>query len=336
MPYKKQKKIFILRLAQAWLDRGHPNFIAALNKQRRGQYTIQSRDIARIAGGQHHSQTNRYIMNHQDSYCEVKRKPARAEEKSGKRTRKQLKCTHEDNTASYSDAIETTRISAKPHEDFTNFEEEDDDSYWSTNGEGRDQQDNSCTATATRPGDDTPPALYAARKETNHTNAGCDVLESDKLNDQSDESCEHSSNDENKQLRQHYGIEKRMEANRLRAKATRRKKKVMIEEMRSKIFVLTVKNEKLKNHNRVQQTEIEFLRNIQGGQHQQQVSLYDFIDFYGGARRISIIPPCIVHEYIHGIEWVLITAFAHSRISQCSHYHHLCKTQWPIEETELL
>ena len=218
-------------------------------------------------------------MNHQDSYCQQKRKPARAEEESGKRTRKELKSTHED-TNSYSDVIETTRISAKPHEDFTNYyEEEEDDSCRSTNGEGRDQQDNSCTTTATTPatpGDDTP-GSYAARK-TNHTNAGCcDVLESDKLNGQSDESCEPSSNDENKQLRQHSSdiekhsdIEKRMEANRLRAKATRRKKKVMIEEMRSKIFVLTVENEKLKNQNRVQQTEIEFLRNIQGQQHQQQ------------------------------------------------------------------
>ena len=218
-------------------------------------------------------------MNHhqQDSNRLQKRKQARGEqEESGKR-RKQLISTHED-TTSNSDAIEITRIPANPPEDSTNYfeEEDEDDSCWSTNGgqEGRDQQDTSyttTTTTATTPGDNTS---YATRK-TNHTNEGCDV-ESDKFNGQSDESGDPSSNDEDqrKQLRQHSDIEKRMEANRLRAKATRRKKKVMIDEMRSKIFVLTVENDKLKNQNRVQQTEIEFLRNIQG-QQLQQVSLYD-------------------------------------------------------------
>ena len=228
-------------------------------------------------------------------------------------------------------SISSSRISANNHDDEPMNYEEENDSYCS-NDEGRRNlppHNNNFSP---------PPdkALYATTIPTttsNSNNRSGAVETSDEINHQSGESCE-SSNDE-KLLRQH-DAEKRMEANRLRAKATRRKKKVMIEEMHSKIFELTAENEQLQNQNQNQHAEIEFLRNIQGGQHQQQVSLYDFIDFYGGARRISIIPPCIVHEYIHGIEWVLITAFAHSRISQCSHYHHLCKTQWPIEETELL
>jgi hypothetical protein len=73
-----------------------------------------------------------------------------------------------------------------------------------------------------------------------------------------------------------HDVDKRMEANRLRAKATRRKKKVMIDEMRSKIFVLSVENEQLKIQHRNQQREIEFLRNIQG----QQVSLCDSYFYY--------------------------------------------------------
>ena len=237
--------------------------------------------------------------------------------------------TNNKKKASISSSIQRTRISANTHDEPMNYEEEND-SYCS-NDEGRRHQpphNNNFSP----PPDKAP---YATTPTTTSNKRSGAVETSDEINHQSGDSCG-SSNDE-KLLRQH-DTEKRMEANRLRAKATRRKKKVMVEEMRSKIFELTAENEQLQNQNQNQHTEIEFLRNIQGGQHQQQVSLYDF---YGGARRISITPPCIVHEYIHGNKWVLITAFAHSRISQCgcylsSHYHHLCKTQWPIEETELL
>ena len=192
--------------------------------------------------------------------------------------------------------MEITRISANPHEDSTNcYEEEEGDSCWSNHDAGRDQDSTSYTnSTPTNPTTTATPPGHS--RKTNHSNAGCDVesdklngqsdesgepsssIESDKFNGQSDESDDPNSNDEDqKQLRQHSDIEKRMEANRLRAKATRRKKKVMIDEIRSKIFVLTVENDKLKNQNRVQQTEIEFLRNIQGQQQQQQqqVSLYE-------------------------------------------------------------
>jgi len=104
---------------------------------------------------------------------------------------------------------------------------------------------------------------YGARK----TNAPGFAIESDEFNGQ--QSDDDQSGEPNNNLKQH-DIEKRMEANRLRAKETRKNKKIMIDEMRSKIFVLTVENQQLKIQNRNQQREIEFLRTIQG----HQVSLY--------------------------------------------------------------
>ena len=106
---------------------------------------------------------------------------------------------------------------------------------------------------------------YAAR----NTNTPRFAVGSNEFNDQNDQTGEPNK------LMQH-DVDKRMEANRLRAKATRRKKKVMIDEMRSKIFVLSVENEQLKIQHRNQQREIEFLRNIQG----QQVSLCDSYFYY--------------------------------------------------------
>ena len=106
---------------------------------------------------------------------------------------------------------------------------------------------------------------YAAR----NTNTPGFAVGSNEFNNQSDQAGEPNK------LKQD-DMEKRMEANRLRAKATRRKKKVMIDEMRSRIFILSVENEQLKIQHRNQQREIEFLRNIQG----HQVSLYDSYSEY--------------------------------------------------------
>jgi len=175
-----------------------------------------------------------------------------------------------------STAIKRKRISADSHEESVNYEEEND-TYWS-NDEGRQHQQH--TNNFSPPPGKEPP--YATNPATSNKSSGA-VETSDEINHQSGESCGPSNHNK---LRQHDIAEKRMEANRLRAKATRRKKKVMVEEMRSKIFELTAENEHLQNENLNQHTEIEFLRNrnIQGGQHQHQVSLYDFyVDDQGGA-----------------------------------------------------
>ena len=87
------------------------------------------------------------------------------------------------------------------------------------------------------------------------------VLESGKVNCKTDEASSRASNKE--KLKQHDTV-KRMEANRLRAMAARKKKKIMIEEMNSKNLGLIMENERLKNQNRAQQTEIVFLRNAVG------------------------------------------------------------------------
>lgn len=104
---------------------------------------------------------------------------------------------------------------------------------------------------------------HAATSTTRSTkNKGRRDVESEAFfDDQGDESCEPSGK-----------LKQQMEANRLRAKENRRKNKITIEEMRSKIFSLAVKNEQLQSKNREQQIEIKFLRN---NQEQHQVSLYD-------------------------------------------------------------
>ena len=57
-------------------------------------------------------------------------------------------------------------------------------------------------------------------------------------------------------------FQKRMEANRLRARDMRKKKKKMIEEMNSKIVKLTIENQQLKNLCSSQKSEIQSLRQI--------------------------------------------------------------------------
>jgi|AntRauTorckE5430_2_1112549.scaffolds.fasta_scaffold11539_1 hypothetical protein len=112
--------------------------------------------------------------------------------------------------------------------------------------EGSDED--SCTANS---------ALASRSSESEH------VIESDnQANYKTDESL--SSRASEKEKLKQNDIMKRMEANRLRAKTARSKKKVMIEEMNSKIYGLSMENERLKNQNRTQQTEIEFLRNAVG------------------------------------------------------------------------
>lgn len=57
-------------------------------------------------------------------------------------------------------------------------------------------------------------------------------------------------------------VQKRMEANRLRARDMRKKKKKMIEEMNTKIVNLTIENQQLKNLCSSQKSEIQSLRQI--------------------------------------------------------------------------
>lgn len=57
-------------------------------------------------------------------------------------------------------------------------------------------------------------------------------------------------------------VQKRMEANRLRARDMRKKKKKMIEEMNTKIVYLTIENQQLKNLCSSQKSEIQSLRQI--------------------------------------------------------------------------
>lgn len=57
-------------------------------------------------------------------------------------------------------------------------------------------------------------------------------------------------------------LQKRMEANRIRARDMRKKKKKMIEEMNTKIVNLTIENQQLKNLCSSQKSEIQSLRQI--------------------------------------------------------------------------
>ena len=177
--------------------------------------------------------------------------------------------------------------------------------------EGSDED--SCTANS---------ALASRSSESEH------VIESDnQANYKTDESLS-SRTSEKEKLKQN-DIMKRMEANRLRAKTARSKKKVMIEEMNSKIYGLSMENERLKNQNRTQQTEIEFLRNAVGllpmPNSQNQVRLPNFnCDLRPSGRRNCVNKVIgIIMSIPLKFKYVLTTCSSSSILYQV--YHH-CKS----------